>query len=135
MTNNSDGYSSHGEGGYSSHGDDKYDAYDYDDYDYDYDYDASDKQWALIRGLRALSGTVAAGIVVLTIVVVASAYLGSSRGFPGPGSASITAHIVASVVAVAAQIICDRRRGISAVAASVVVLVTAGALLVTQWWG
>lgn len=111
-------------------------------YDYDYDHGYDDyyeapgaKQWALIRGLRALSGTVAAGIVVLTVVVIASAYLGGNRGFPGPGTTSITAHIVASVVALAAQIFCDRRRGVAAIAASVVVLVTAGVLLVTQWWG
>lgn len=135
MTYDNSGYDNSGydKNGYDSYQDDN--TYDYDDrYDDYYDAPAA-KQWALIRGLRALSGTVAAGIIVLTIVVIASAYLGGSRGFPGPGTTSITAHIVASVVALAAQIFCDRRRGIAAVAASLVVLVTAGVLLVTQWWG
>ncbi|MDV6266438.1 hypothetical protein [Rhodococcus globerulus] len=130
MTYDNNGYDNNSYDAYRD--DNAYDnSYDYDDY-----YDAPDtKQWALIRGLRALSGTVAAGIVVLTVVVIASAYLGGNRGFPGPGTTSITAHIVASVVALVAQIFCDRRRGVAAIAASVVVLVTAGVLLVTQWWG
>ncbi|MES9517753.1 hypothetical protein ACIQYW_04480 [Rhodococcus erythropolis] len=118
---------------------DDYQYQDYQDYqyedDYDYDYPADKRQWLLVRALRALSGTVAAGIVVLTLVIIGSAYLGGNRGFPGPGTTSIAAHIAASVVALAAQIWCDRRRGIAAVAGSVVVLVVAGLLLVTQWWG
>ncbi|MCD2108938.1 hypothetical protein O4214_09720 [Rhodococcus erythropolis] len=117
---------------------DEYQYRDYQDYQYEDDYGqypADNRQWLLVRALRALSGTVAAGIVVLTLVIIGSAYLGGNRGFPGPGTTSITAHIAASVVALAAQIWCDRRRGIAAVAGSVVVLVVAGLLLVTQWWG
>ncbi|MGK2242349.1 MAG: hypothetical protein ACI9JD_004930 [Rhodococcus sp. (in: high G+C Gram-positive bacteria)] len=116
---------------------DDYQYQEYQDYQYedDYDYPADKRQWLLVRALRALSGTVAAGIVVLTLVIIGSAYLGGNRGFPGPGTTSITAHIAAPVVALAAQIWCDRRRGIAAVAGSVVVLVVAGLLLVTQWWG
>lgn len=66
---------------------DDYQYQEYQDHQYedDYDYPADKRQWLLVRALRALSGTVAAGIVVLTLVIIGSAYLGGNRGFPGPG--------------------------------------------------
>jgi hypothetical protein len=85
--------------------------------------------------MRALSGSVAAGLVVLTALVVAAAVIGGDRGFPGPGTASIAWHVVACVAALVLQRVADHRaRGVSFLG-SVGVLVVAGALLWTQWWG
>lgn len=123
-----DGYDEYRERGYPD--DDGYD----DGYDGYAPERRAGRQWVVIRGLRALSGTVAAGIVILTLVVIGSAYLGGTRGFPGPGTTSLAAHIAASVIALAAQIWCDRRRGVIALVGSVLVLVTAAVLLTTQWW-
>ncbi|MFC0454377.1 hypothetical protein [Rhodococcus jostii] len=89
----------------------------------------------VVRALRALSGAVAAGVVILCLVVIGSAYVGGGRGFPGPGTVSISAHVVASVFVIIAQRIADRREGVVAVVASVAVLAAAALLLSTQWWG
>ncbi|MFC9551272.1 hypothetical protein ACFTWF_10530 [Rhodococcus sp. NPDC056960] len=89
----------------------------------------------VVRALRALSGAVAAGVVILCLVVIGSAYVGGGRGFPGPGTVSISAHVVASVFVIVAQRIADRREGVVAVVASVAVLAAATLLLSTQWWG
>ncbi|NKY85930.1 hypothetical protein [Nocardia veterana] len=87
-----------------------------------------------MRVVRALSGTVAAGVVVLAIVVVGAAIVGARRGFPGPGPSSVGWHIGMAALALGAQIFSDRRRGFPAFFGSMVVFVAAGYLLVTQWW-
>lgn len=85
--------------------------------------------------LRGLSGAITAGLVVLAIVVVGAQYVGSQRGFPGPGTVSVAAHIGAAILAIVIQHFADhRRRAISALA-SLLVFVVAGVLLWTQWWG
>ncbi|MGA9870329.1 MAG: hypothetical protein WBQ44_04160 [Rhodococcus sp. (in: high G+C Gram-positive bacteria)] len=84
--------------------------------------------------LRALSGAVTAGLVVLAAVVAGAQYLGAERGFPGPGTVSVAAHIAAAVLAVVVQHFADHRRRATAVLASVLVIVIAGVLLWTQWW-
>ena len=89
--------------------------------------------WA-VRALRGLSGVVAGGVVVLTLVVAGVAYLGTDRGFPGPGRESIVAHVVASAVVVVLQAVADRRRGGASAVASTAVLAVTGLLLWTQWW-
>ncbi len=115
---------------------DDYQYQEYQDYQYedDYDYPADKRQWLLVRALRAEwhRGGRNRGLDTRDHRFGIS---GRQPRIPGPGTTSITAHIAASVVALAAQIWCDRRRGIAAVAGSVVVLVVAGLLLVTQWWG
>ncbi|GAA4477461.1 hypothetical protein GCM10023094_19770 [Rhodococcus olei] len=87
------------------------------------------------RVLQALSGAVTAGVVLLAVVVVVTAYLGSRRGFPGPGGMSVTAHVLAAVAVVVAQRFADHRRGPLAVAGSVAVFLITVLLLWTQWWG
>ncbi|RDI68586.1 hypothetical protein [Nocardia pseudobrasiliensis] len=87
-----------------------------------------------MRLLRALSGVVAGGLVVLTLVVIGAEILGARRGFPGPGASPVAWHIGLSALAVAAQLFADRRRGFAAFSGSVVVFGAAGYLLVTQWW-
>ena len=88
----------------------------------------------IVKFLRGLSGAVAAGVVVLTLVVIGAAFVGNERSFPGPGGVSIAWHVAVSVVAVAGQRLADRRSGAIAIAGSVIVLVAAGLLLWTQWW-
>ncbi|MGW6700490.1 hypothetical protein [Nocardia sp. NPDC055049] len=85
--------------------------------------------------LRAVSGIVAGGVLVLLCVVVGAAVIGSRRDFPGPGAESLAWHFVAAVVVVVAQVFADRRRGVATLFGSAAVLVTAGVLLWTQWWG
>ena len=86
------------------------------------------------RTLRGLSGVVAGGVVVLTVVVLVAAYLASDRDFPGPGAESIAAHVVASVLVVGLQVFSDRRRGGTSALASGAILVITALLLWTQWW-
>jgi hypothetical protein len=87
-----------------------------------------------VKAVRALSGVLAGGLVVLTLVLVGAAILGAQRGFPGPGAGRLSWHVALTVVAVAAQVFADRRRGTAALSGSLVVFVAAGYLLVTQWW-
>ncbi|MEU7140174.1 hypothetical protein ABZ942_12050 [Nocardia sp. NPDC046473] len=81
-----------------------------------------------------MSGAVAAGTVALMLVVIGTAVAAARRDFPGPGSESVTWHVVSAVIAVAAQIYSDKRRGLAAFSGSAVVFVAAGLLLWTQWW-
>lgn len=89
----------------------------------------------VVRGLRALSGVVCGAVIVLTVVVWVAQYLGDKRDFPGPGSASLSAHVVAAIVVTAAQLFADRRHGLAAAAAAGVVYLTGAVLMFTQWWG
>ncbi|MBF6124189.1 hypothetical protein [Nocardia brasiliensis] len=83
---------------------------------------------------RGLSGLVAAGTFALMLVVVGTAVIAARRDFPGPGAESVTWHVAAAVIALAAQIYSDKRRGLAAFSGSAVVFVAAGLLLWTQWW-
>ncbi|WP_243636604.1 hypothetical protein [Rhodococcus sp. Eu-32] len=85
--------------------------------------------------LRGLSGAVTAGLVVLAVVVIGTQYLGSQRGFPGPGTVSVASHIGAAIVAIVLQRIADHRSRAVSVIASLLVFALAGVLLWTQWWG
>ncbi len=87
-----------------------------------------------MRLLRGLSGIVAAGTVALMLVIVGTAVMAGRRDFPGPGAESVAWHVVVAVIAVAAQIYSDKRRGFAAFSGSAVVFIFAGLLLWTQWW-
>ncbi|MFE3444613.1 hypothetical protein ACFXNW_16410 [Nocardia sp. NPDC059180] len=87
-----------------------------------------------MRLARGVSGMVAAGTVVLALVVVATAIIGAQRGFPGPGGESVTWHVTSAAIVLAAQVYSDRHKGLAAFSGSLVVFLTAGALLWTQWW-
>ncbi|AEF41775.1 hypothetical protein [Hoyosella subflava] len=88
----------------------------------------------VVRALRGLSGALAAGLAVLTIVVVVVSHYAPERGLAGPGSASVFWHVTGGVVAVAAQIVADRSRGLLAFLWSVIVITTVGVVLFAQWW-
>lgn len=101
----------------------------------DYDDGPRERRSLPLRWLLGLSGSVAAGTIVLTLVVVVAAYIGGKRDFPGPGETSIAMHIGASVIALVTQLWADRRSGAVAAFGACVVLAVAGGLLWTQWWG
>lgn len=87
-----------------------------------------------MKVVRGISGSIAAGLVVLACVVVGAAVIGARRGFPGPGTESVGWHLVIAVSAVAVQAYSDRKRGVATVVAAVFVLAAATVLLWTQWW-
>lgn len=87
-----------------------------------------------VRLLRGLSGALAAGLVVLTVVLAVGQWLGGSATVPGPGVGTVVGHCLGAVVAVLAQAVADRSRGEWAVAASVVVLAVVMAVLWLWWW-
>lgn len=88
-----------------------------------------------VRILRALSGSVAVGLVMLAIGIVVVSIMGGRRGFPGPGTESLVVHLAGSAAVVLLQRISDRRRGVLAAMASLAVFAVAAAVLWTQWWG
>ena len=88
-----------------------------------------------VRAMRAFSGVVTGGVVVLMLVVVGAAVFGVQRGFPGPGPVSIVWHVGAAVVVLGLQWFADRRNGVVSFIASAAVIVVAAVLLWTQWWG
>ena len=85
--------------------------------------------------MSKVSGFVAGGVVVLALVVVAAAFVGYDRSLPGPGTVSVTAHVIAGVVVIVAQVVADRRKGALSFLGSLAVFGAAGLLLWTQWWG
>lgn len=87
-----------------------------------------------MKVFRGLSGIVAGGTVVLAVTVAGAAGIGARRGFPGPGSESVTWHVAAALAVVAAQIYADRRQGFAAFFGCLVVFGIAGYLLWAQWW-
>lgn len=89
----------------------------------------------LVRAMRAVSGSIAAGLVVLALVVAVAQVLGGQRDFPGPGAESVTVHLLGAAAALAAQRLADRRTGLIAVVAALTVAAIAVAVLFTQWWG
>lgn len=84
--------------------------------------------------VRGLSGSIAAGLVVLACVVVGAAMIAARRDFPGPGAESVGWHIAVAAVAVAAQFYSDRKRGAATFVVAVFVLGAGAVLLWTQWW-
>ncbi|MFD4367874.1 hypothetical protein [Rhodococcus sp. NPDC058521] len=101
----------------------------------DYDDARQERHSSPMRWLLGLSGSVAAGMIVLTIVVAGAAYLGEGQGFPGPGQTSIVVHVFASVIALIVQVWADRRSGAGSVFGAFVVFAIAAGLFWTQWWG
>ncbi|MTD55062.1 hypothetical protein [Amycolatopsis pithecellobii] len=86
------------------------------------------------RWWRGLTGSLAAGLAGLAVLVLGAAVVSLLRGAPGPGVVMLIGHPVAAVIALVAQRFVDRRAGaIAALAAGVVVVVVAAALLLF-WW-
>lgn len=84
--------------------------------------------------LRAVSGVLAVGMVLLALGNIGVQFYANSRDLPGPGGLSVTVHVVAALVAIAGQIVADRYADWRAPVSSLGVLVVAGATLWTFWW-
>ncbi|GHG27565.1 MULTISPECIES: hypothetical protein [Amycolatopsis] len=85
------------------------------------------------RWWRGLTGSLAAGLAVLAIGVLAVAGICLFTGAPGPGATLLIGHPIAAALALVAQRVADRRNGPPAVGAGLaVVLFTVSAL--TLFW-
>ncbi|MFC4004294.1 hypothetical protein ACFS2C_19905 [Prauserella oleivorans] len=84
---------------------------------------------------RGLTGSLAAGLVVLAIVVAVAQLVGWTTGADGPGMVALIGHLAGAAVAVAAQaLVIDRRRGAPAGVAAAGILAVAAATLWLFWW-
>jgi predicted lipid-binding transport protein (Tim44 family) len=82
---------------------------------------------------RGLTGSLAAGLVVLALVVLGAGVLGLVTGAPGPGLFLLLGHVVAAILALLAQRVADRKRGFAAGAGIVAVLVITAVSLWLLW--
>lgn len=90
----------------------------------------------VLRVLRWLSGTVAAGLVILAGVTAVAAWVTDREGAPGPGTHIVLGHMTTALLAVVAQVIADRagNRPVRALLAILAVFVLAGSTLWVWWW-
>jgi hypothetical protein len=96
---------------------------------------AGDERGRLPRSRwRGLTGALAAGLVVLALVVLGSGVLALITGTPGPAVFMLVGHPVAAVLALVAQRFVDtKRRRVAGVAAVAVLAITAATLWLF-WW-
>ncbi|WP_414935595.1 hypothetical protein [Amycolatopsis sp. cmx-11-51] len=86
------------------------------------------------RFWRGLTGSLAAGMVVLAVCVLSIAGICLSTGVPGPGPLMLIGHPVATVVALLCQRVADARNGRVAGFAGLGVVVSVTAALSLFWW-
>ena len=84
---------------------------------------------------RGLTGSLAAGLAVLAVVVLGAALVCAIRNAPGPALAALIGHPIAAVVALGAQRVADTRRGRLAGLAGLVVCAVVALALWLFWWG
>jgi uncharacterized membrane protein YtjA (UPF0391 family) len=85
------------------------------------------------RWWRGLTGSLAAGLAVLAVGVLAVAGIDLYTGAPGPGAAMLIGHPVAAVLALLAQRVADRRNGIAAAGAGIAVVLFVVSALTLFW--
>src|SRR5262249_23738350 len=84
-----------------------------------------------VRVVRGIGGVMTGGLVVLALVVASAAVFAQAWAYPGPGVGTVSWHVAASVLAVGAQHLADRRGRVAAtVAVTAIVLVT----VLLLWW-
>jgi hypothetical protein len=82
---------------------------------------------------RAVTGSLAAGLLLLALFLIGTQVWALGQGLQGPGIPTMIGHIVAAVVALVLQAIADRRRdAVGGVAAIAVLILVFGALWF--WW-
>jgi len=84
---------------------------------------------------RGFTGSLAAGLTLLAVIVLGAALICAFREVPGPGAAAMIGHPVAAAVALVAQRFADTKRGIPAGLAGIVVCVAVAVALWIFWWG
>ncbi|PXY19884.1 hypothetical protein BAY59_33030 [Prauserella coralliicola] len=86
------------------------------------------------RWWRGLTGSLAAGLVVLALFVLGVQVVSWLGDAEGPGLVSVLGHLAGAALAVIAQLVVDRRRGRLAGVAALCVLAIAGGVLWLYWW-
>jgi predicted lipid-binding transport protein (Tim44 family) len=86
------------------------------------------------RWWRGLTGTLAAGLVVLALAVLGTGVFAIFSSIAGPGPMFLVVHPVAAIVAVLAQRVADRRQGVLAAAAGIAVVAIVAVVLWLCWW-
>ncbi|MGI5127647.1 hypothetical protein ACQEVB_12615 [Pseudonocardia sp. CA-107938] len=86
-----------------------------------------------MRVLRGFTGLLAGGLVALVLALGVAWALAAAEGAPGPGPVRVLGHLVAAVVAVAAQRYADRNAGGRAAVAALAVVVVTVLVLVVAW--
>ncbi|MFJ4097938.1 hypothetical protein [Amycolatopsis japonica] len=86
------------------------------------------------RFWRGLTGSLAAGMVVLAACVLVVAGICLFAGAPGPGPLMLIGHPVAAALALLAQRVADTRNGRIAGFAGLGVVVSVTAALSLFWW-
>lgn len=85
------------------------------------------------RWWRGLTGSLAAGLVVLTVGVYGVAGVCLFTGAPGPGSVLLIGHPIAAGLALIAQRVADRQGGLPAAGAGLAVVLFAVSALTLFW--
>ncbi|GAA1842942.1 hypothetical protein GCM10009836_22920 [Pseudonocardia ailaonensis] len=86
------------------------------------------------RVLRGFSGILAAGLVGLVVVLIVVGWALTTRtGTAGPGTGLLVGHGIAAAVAVAAQVVADRREGLVGAVAAWLVVAVAAVVLAVYW--
>lgn len=83
---------------------------------------------------RELSGALAAGLLVLAVVVLAIQVVDQAQGMPGPGVLVVIAHFLCAAGALALQRQADRRRGPQAGLMILLIGVVTGIAVWFFWW-
>ncbi|MET0134117.1 MAG: hypothetical protein ABW215_11050 [Kibdelosporangium sp.] len=83
---------------------------------------------------RELSGALAAGVVLLAVIVLVLQSIAWVRGMPGLGTWVLIGHLVAAGLVVAAQRVVDRRTGRTALWAGLGTGAVVLATLLLFWW-
>lgn len=86
------------------------------------------------RRWRGFTGSLAAGLAVLSLVVLGAGLASTLVGAPGPGAAPLIGHPLAAILALVAQRVADRRDGKTAGAAGIVIVADVVFVLVFFWW-
>ncbi|TWP49311.1 hypothetical protein FKR81_24690 [Lentzea tibetensis] len=84
--------------------------------------------------LRAVSGVLAVGMVLLALGNIGVQFYANSRDLPGPGVLAVTSHIVAAVLVIGAQVVADRFNDWRAPVSCLAVLLVSAATLWLFWW-
>ena len=83
---------------------------------------------------RELSGALAAGMVLLAVLVLGAQVYALFRGTPGPGVFAVAGHLGAGALCFACQRMLDRRTGRATILPGVLMVVVAAATLWFFWW-
>ncbi|MER6991745.1 hypothetical protein ABT337_15900 [Saccharopolyspora hirsuta] len=84
--------------------------------------------------ISGVSGALAAGSLVLALVLVGVQFWATGEGQQGPGLPAVIAQLITSLVALAVQSVADRHRGMTGGLATLVVFVLVLGSLWFWWW-